>query len=88
MKKMKHSPVSTGWILFSKIEKASRVDRLETASAISSSLVNKYEILFPKTKHKIQKITPIHVEVPRITLMENFTALAFPFPSSFDTRTL
>ena len=68
--------------------KASRVQRLETTSATFSSLVNQYEILFPKAKHKIQKTTPILIDVPRITLMENIVALAFPFPSSFDTRTL
>ena len=85
---MKHSPVSTGWKLFSNNVKASRVERLETASATSSSLVNKYEILFPKAKHKIQKTTPILIDVLRITLMENIAALAFPFPSSFDMRTL
>lgn len=85
---MKHSPVSTGWTLFSKTEKASRVERLDTASATSSSLVNQYEILFPKAKNKAQKITPIVIEVQRITLMENFAALAFPLPISFDTRTL
>ena len=85
---MKHSPVSTGWTLFSNIEKANRVERLETTSATFSSLVNHHEILFPKAKHKIQKTTPILIDVLRITLMENIAALAFPFPSSFDMRTL
>lgn len=85
---MKQLPESTGWTLFSKTEKASRVERSETVSAVSSSLVKMYEICFPKSKQRIKNITPIATDTLRITLMANFAALAFPFPSSFDTRTL
>jgi hypothetical protein len=87
-KEMKVLPESTGWTLFSKIEKASRVERFETDSAISSLLVNMYEICFPKAKWRAKNITPIPIDILRTTLMANFAALEFPLPSSFDTRTL
>jgi len=86
--RMKYLPVSTGKILFSSIENASRTWSLDTDSAISSLLVNKYEISRLKTMHKTQKIIPIIIEVPRATLIENFAALALPIPNSFDMRTL
>jgi hypothetical protein len=47
-----------------------------------------YEICFPKARQMAQKITPIQTDALRTTLTENFAALAFPLPSSFDTRTL
>ena len=81
-------PDRTGWTLLSKIEKARRVERLEIAFATSSLLVNKYGRWCPNTKHKIQKNTPNDIEVARMVFIENFTALAFPLPNSFATRTL
>ena len=80
--------MSTSWTLLSKIEKARRMERLETVSANSSLLVNKYAISWPKTKHRIQKNAPIRVEVLGMTLTKKFTAAAFSLRSSFDTLTL
>ena len=75
-------------MLFSKMEKANKVERSDTAAATSSSSVNRYEILSPNTKHKTKKTTPSAIDIPRMTLMANFAAFASPFPNSFDTRTL
>ena len=86
--KLKNLPEKTGYMLLSKIEKASKTERSATASMTSSSLVNIYAIWRPNTKHKTKKNTPTISETPRITLIANFAALAFPLPNSFATRTL
>lgn len=75
-------------MLLSNTENESRRERSATLSATSCSLVNKYPILLPNTKHRIQKTTPIITEVDTRTLMENLAALASPLPSSFAIRTL
>lgn len=84
----KYLPESTVWTLLSKTEKERRTERLETISTTSSSVENKDARFRLKNKQRIQKHTPIPIEVLRITFIENFAALAFPLPSSFDTRTL
>lgn len=75
-------------MLLSKIEKASKVERSATLSATAFSSLNKYPRFLPKIKHTTQKNSPIISEVLTKTLMENFAALASPFPSSFAIRTL
>lgn len=81
-------PVSTVWKLLSKTDKASRRERLETALMTSCSLVNSLAIWLSNTKHTKKKSTPTHSEVKKMTLTENFAALASPLPSSFETLTL
>lgn len=75
-------------MLLSKIEIESKGARSATLSATAFSSLNKYPRCLPKIKHKIQKNSPIVTEVLTKTLMENFAALASPFPSSFAIRTL
>lgn len=81
-------PISTGCTLLSKKENASRTERPDIASATSSLLVKSREILSPKAKNSAQNNSPITEELETMTLTENIAALAFPLPSSLDTRTL
>lgn len=50
--------------------------------------VNTFGKSFLFIRIKAMNTTPIAVEVRRVTTAENFAALGFPAPSSFDTRTL
>lgn len=81
-------PDSTGYTLFNNTEKERRKERSDIASATLTSLVNKYASFFPNVKQRMKKNKPMVMEVPNKTFIVNFTALAFPLPNSFATRTL
>lgn len=75
-------------MLANKAENARRSERLETVRMTASSSVKRYVMLVLNRKQMVQNKSPIEVEVPISTLIENLTAPASPLPSSFPTRTL
>ena len=75
-------------MLANKAENARRSERREAVWMTASSSVKRYVMLVLNRKQMIQNKSPIEVEVPISTLIENLTAPASPLPSSFPTRTL
>lgn len=81
-------PERTGCTLSKSMEQANNGDKSTTALPTSSLSVNTYAKRPLRHKNNANVTHPMQSDVSVMVIIENFTLLELPLPSSFDTLTL